>query len=216
MCVCVWGGNVRTVKAFSLLSSRGTSHVRGQAGTLVEFLVEAKLPLSLEEGGGRQGELSWGLQGIWESLLPVLRRKALPWGQPPLPQPLPPPPQWVTPSIVFSEHRDPRSARPCLENAIDFLLFIYLFMRFLLWAKNKKVCSAFPFAREKPSPPTASLPPQSTHSKAPLLSALGEPCISCLQDAPRGRVEMGLSVLPPALCIVGAQEICVGEVGGSG
>lgn len=89
-------------------------------------------------------------------------------------------------------------------------------MKFLLWAKNKKVCSAFPLTREKFSPPTAS-----SHTLNRLLSSLClgegrrlESLIVCRRHG-RSRVSTGLSVLVcGALHTVGVQVTGVGEMGG--
>ena len=88
-------------------------------------------------------------------------------------------------------------------------------MKFLLWAKNEKVCSAFPPSREF-SPPTAS-----SHTLDRLLSSLClgegrrlELLIVCRRHG-RSRVSMGLSVLVRgALHTVGVQVIGMGEMGG--
>lgn len=89
-------------------------------------------------------------------------------------------------------------------------------MKFLLWAKNKKVCSAFPQAVRsflRPLPPL--------HILNRLLSSLclgegrGLELLIVCQSHWRSRVEIRLSVLERgALYTVGVQVIGVGEMGG--
>ena len=89
-------------------------------------------------------------------------------------------------------------------------------MKFLLWAKNKKVCSAFPQAVRSSLRP---LPP--LHILNRLLSSLclgegrGLESLIVCKNHQRSRVEMRLSVLVlGALYTVGVQVIGVGEMGG--